>query len=65
MREPLCEQRDFIIEAALVYVPFYGWSWKALEKAGVDLADDAILVESGNSPKCASVAARGHENLSR
>ena len=43
MCEPLCEQRDFIIEAALVYVPFYGWSWKALEKAGVDLANDAIL----------------------
>ena len=31
----------------------------------VNLADDAILVESGNSPKCASVTARGHENLSR
>ena len=43
MREPLHEQRDFIIEAALTYVPFYGWSWKALERAGVDLADDAML----------------------
>jgi len=45
VRELLHEQRDFIIEAALIYVPFYGWSWTALEKAGVDLADDAMLAK--------------------
>ena len=43
MSELLHEQRDRVIEAALIHVPRYGWSWKAIEKGGLDLANDAIL----------------------
>ena len=42
MSELLREKRDLIIEAALIHVPLYGWSWKSLQKGGIDLADDAM-----------------------
>ena len=36
-------QRDKVIEAALAYVPFDGWSWKAMEAGAKDVANDAVL----------------------
>ena len=36
-------QRDLIIEAALTHIPKFGWTWKALDKGGEDLAGDVTL----------------------